>query len=65
VASREAGSGTATGVGDDDGGTASGVKAESGDDTASREAVEAPREAALMARRRGRRWHRGRETWAS
>jgi hypothetical protein len=65
VASRQAGSGTATGVRDDDGGTASGVKAESGDDTASREAAEAPREAAFMARRRGRRWHRGRENWAS
>jgi hypothetical protein len=35
------------------------------DGAMSREAAEAPREAASMARRRGRRWRRGRENWAA
>jgi hypothetical protein len=91
VASREAGSVMAMGVGDGDGalsaasrpktglttglarwgrgwcdgGTASGVEAEGGDDATSREAAEAPREATSMTRRRGRRRCRGRETWAA
>jgi hypothetical protein len=53
------------GVGDDYGVTAGGVEAEGGDGAASREATEAPREAASMAWHRGRRQHRGRETWAA
>jgi hypothetical protein len=42
---------TATGVGDDDGDTAGGVEAEGGDGQASREAAEAPREAAAQRAR--------------
>jgi hypothetical protein len=52
-------------VRDDDGVTASGIKAEGGDGAASREAVEAPREVASMAQHRGRRRRRERETWAA
>jgi hypothetical protein len=48
-----------------DRGTTGGVEAEGGDDVTSREAVEAPTEAASMMWRRGRRWHRGRKTWAA
>jgi hypothetical protein len=59
------GSGMAMGVRDDDGGTVGGVKAEGGDGATSREATEAPREAASMARHRGRWQCRGRETWAA
>jgi hypothetical protein len=67
------GSGTVTGVRDDDGDTADGVEAEGGvgngvgdgNGAVPREAIEAPREAALMARCRGRRWRRGRETWVA
>jgi hypothetical protein len=62
---RRRGSGTTTRVRDDDGVTASGIKAEGGDGAASREAVEAPREVASMAQRRGRRRRRERETWAA
>jgi hypothetical protein len=36
-----------------------------GDGAASREAAEAPREAASMARCQGRQWRRGRENWAA
>jgi hypothetical protein len=59
------GSGTATGVGDDDGGTAGGIEAEGGDSATSREAVEAPREVASMARHRGMWRRKGRETGAA
>jgi hypothetical protein len=48
-----------------DEGTTGGVKAEGGDDAASREAAEVPREATSMARHRGRRRRRGQETWAA
>jgi hypothetical protein len=58
-------SGMATGVRDDDGGTVGGVEAEGGDGMTSREATEAAREATSMARHRGRRQRRGRETWAA
>jgi hypothetical protein len=53
-APREAGSGTATGIGDDDRVTVGGVEAEGGDDAALREAAEAQREAVSMARHQGR-----------
>jgi hypothetical protein len=48
AASREVGSGTAMGVRDDDGVTAGGVEAKGGDNAASREEVETPREAAVQ-----------------
>jgi hypothetical protein len=63
--SREVGSGMEMGVGDDDGVTLGGVEAKGGDDVASREVAEAPREVASMARHRGRRRCRGRETWVA
>jgi hypothetical protein len=58
VSSREAGSGTVMGVGDDDGGTVCGVEAEGRVGTTSREA-------ASMAQRRGRQRRRGREIWTA
>jgi hypothetical protein len=53
------------GAGDGDGGTAGGIEAEGRDGAESREAVEAPREAASMVRRRERQQCRGWETWAT
>jgi hypothetical protein len=54
LVSREAGSGTVTGVEDDDGGTVGSIEAEGRDSAVSREA-------ASMAWRRGRRRRRGLE----